>query len=439
VRVIRKIFYRYLIRLSFVAAGIGFLLSACAPARVVGPTETPPSSTELAASATVPTDSPATAPTSTLAATSQPAASVTPKLTPLLPGDTPASFEWKPVGSGFSAPVDLADPGDGSGRLFIVEKPGMIHILQNGVMLANPFLDITDQVKSDGSEQGLLGIALHPQFKSNGFFYVNYVDLDGNTVIARFKVSSNPNTADVNSEKVLLRVNQPFPNHNGGSMVFGPDGYLYMGLGDGGSQGDPKLNGQNLNVLLAKILRIDVDHGDPYAIPKDNPFVNGGGRPEIWAYGLRNPWRFSFDRQTGDLYIGDVGQNLYEEIDFLPTHAPGGSNFGWSYREGFHPYKGSPPPGIKLVDPVWEYTHDQGCAIIGGFVYRGKAIPALNGVYFYGDSCSGTVWGLSRAANGKWQSRQLFQSGVSISSFGQDQLGELYMLDLNGGQVFKLK
>ncbi len=251
----------------------------------------------------------------------------------------------------------------------VLEQPGRIRVIKSGALLATPFLDITDRVGSRGNEQGLLGIALHPNFKSNGYFYVNYTDLNGNTVIARFTVSSNPDQADQNSEKILLHVQQPYPNHNGGSMVFGPDGYLYMGLGDGGSEGDPLLIGQNLNTLLGKLLRIDVNHGDPYSIPADNPFAKGGGLPEIWVYGLRNPWRFSFDRATGDLYIGDVGQDLYEEIDYLPAGSPGGANFGWSYREGFHPYKGTPPSGLKLVDPVWEYSHAEGgCAVTGGFV-----------------------------------------------------------------------
>jgi glucose/arabinose dehydrogenase len=431
--------YRFRIHLLFIAASVGLLLSACAPQLIEQPTVLSSGSPLPSLTGIPATGLPPANPASTPIPTNPVLPSPTTKATPLLPGETPDTYQWKQIGSGLTSPVDMADPGDGSGRLLIVEKPGLIQILQNGVLLAEPFLDITDRVLSSGTEQGLLGIALHPQYKSNGFFYVNYIDVDGNTVIARFKVTSNLNVADKNSEKILLHVRQPFPNHNGGSMVFGPDGYLYMGLGDGGSQGDPHLNGQNTNVFLGKILRVDVDHGDPYAIPKDNPFVNGGGLPEIWAYGLRNPWRFSFDRQTGDLYIADVGQDLYEEIDFLPAHSPGGSNFGWSFREGFHPYKGNPPAGAKFVDPVWEYTHDQGCSITGGFVYRGKALPKLAGVYFYGDYCSGNIWGLQKGANGKWQSSLLFQSGRSISSFGQDQAGELYLLDLNGGGIYQLQ
>ncbi|HEX9019466.1 MAG TPA: PQQ-dependent sugar dehydrogenase, partial [Anaerolineaceae bacterium] len=253
----------------------------------------------------------------------------------------PAGFTWVQVASGIMRPTAIAFLPGGSGSFLALSQPGVILIYQKNQALAAPFLDLTSKVGSNGNEQGLLGIALHPQFQKNGYFYINYTDKDGNTVIARFQVSaSNPNQADPGSEKVLLRVNQPFANHNGGSMVFGPDGYLYMGLGDGGSQGDPSGNGQRLDTYLAKILRVDVDHGDPYTIPASNPFAKGGGKPEIWAYGLRNPWRFSFDRLTGELYIADVGQDLWEEIDYLPANAPGGTNFGWNYREGSHAYRG---------------------------------------------------------------------------------------------------
>ena len=332
----------------------------------------------------------------------------------------------------------MADPSDGSGRLLILEQAGRIRVFINGAILAQPFLDITDRVGSNGNEQGLLGIALHPRYLTNGFFYVNYTDLNGNTVIARFKVTSDPERADPGSEKDLLHVKQPYPNHNGGSMVFGPDGLLYMGLGDGGSQGDPHLNGQSLNTFLGKILRIDVDHGDPYAIPADNPFAKGGGLPEIWAYGLRNPWRFSFDRVTGDLYIGDVGQDLYEEIDFLPEGSNGGVDFGWSYREGFHHYKGTPPAGLKLQDPVFEYSHSLGCSITGGFVYRGHLKPDLDGMYIYGDYCNGLVWGLTRDASGKWNNTDLYATRLNISSFAEDHNGELYLFDLRNGGVYQL-
>ena len=429
-----KAFYRFMFRQVLWIVCFSLVMTACTAQVMTQPVE--PS----AASSQAPASSPTAAVQPSLSST-RPAV---PSNTLASPTPTPGpaksdSPQWKLIANGLQDPVDLADPGDGSGRLFILEKPGRIRILKNGAILPAALLDITDRVGSSGSEQGLLGIALHPSFKTSGFFYVNYTDLKGNTVIARFTISSNPDQADAQSEKVLLRVNQPFPNHNGGSMVFGPDGYLYMGLGDGGSQGDPHLNGQSKNTFLGKILRIDVDQGDPYAIPADNPFAKGGGLPEIWAYGLRNPWRFSFDRQTGDMYIADVGQNLYEEIDYLPAKTGAGTDFGWSYREGLHPYKGSPPAGVKLTDPVWEYTHDFGCSITGGFVYRGKAVPSLQGTYMYGDYCSGRVWGLKRGSDGKWQSSQLFQTGLGISSFGQDQAGEIYLLDLIHGGVYQLQ
>jgi glucose/arabinose dehydrogenase len=317
--------------------------------------------------------------------------------------------------------------------LFIVEQPGRIRILKNGQLLDAPFLDIRDRVGSNGSERGLLGLAFHPKFAENGYFYVNYTDRDGNTHIARFTAKGD--SADPASEKRLLFVQQPFPNHNGGALAFGPDGYLYIGLGDGGSQGDPYGNAQSLNSMLGKILRIDVDHGDPYAIPADNPFVNSGGAyKEIWAYGLRNPWRFSFDRLTKDLWIGDVGQDLWEEIDFVSAGTPGGLNFGWNKMEGRHPYKGSNQP--EFTAPVAEYPHGAECSVTGGYVYRGAALPEWQGVYFYGDYCSGKIWGLPRPALG--QSQLLFQTGFRISTFGVDEAGELYVADYNG-TIYRLE
>lgn len=352
-----------------------------------------------------------------------------------------AGYTWAQVGNGLIAPTDLAAPADGSGRLLVLEQAGVIRVVAGGNTLPAPFLDITDRVGRNGSERGLLGIALHPNYTKNGFFYVNYTDQNGNTVIARFTVSSaDPNRADPASEKVILHVQQPYPNHNGGSMVFGPDGYLYMGLGDGGSQGDPNGNGQSTDTLLGKLLRIDVNNGDPYTIPDSNPFKKGGGKPEIWAYGLRNPWRFSFDRLTGDLYIADVGQDKWEEIDFLPAGAPGGTNFGWNYREGKHPYKGNPPAGLKLTEPVYDYSHSEGCSVIGGFVYRGESLPEFRGIYLFTDYCSGTIWGMLRDASGAWQTQTLFQqSGMNISSFGQDANGEIYILDQASGAVYRLQ
>ncbi len=323
--------------------------------------------------------------------------------------------------------------------MFVLVQPGRIMIVHNGQLLGSPFLDITSKVGSAGSEQGLLGLAFHPDFSHNPYFYVNYTDVNGNTVIARYQAHGDQ--ADPGSEKVLMHIDQPFPNHNGGAMLFGPDGDLYIGLGDGGAEGDPLGNGQNTDVLLGKLLRIDVDHGDPYSIPSSNPFVAGGGRPEIWAYGLRNPWRVSFDRATGDLYIADVGQDNWEEVDFLPAGSPGGSNFGWSYREGLHRYSLASPPGhVHFIDPVAEYSHaDSSCAISGGYVYRGS-MQEWQGIYLYGDFCSGLIWGLLHSGPGaslSWQSRLLFQTRAHITTFGQDPSGEIYLAD-RGGTIYKL-
>ncbi|MEO8354767.1 MAG: PQQ-dependent sugar dehydrogenase, partial [Chloroflexota bacterium] len=303
----------------------------------------------------------------------------------------PDLYDWQMIISGLQRPVDLQ--ADGSGRLFVIEKPGHIRILQDGQLLDQPFLDITDRVGSRGNEQGLLGLAFHPQYAENGRFFVNYTNNNGDTVLARFQVSTDPNSADPNTELKLLGVDQPFANHNGGGLAFGSDGYLYAGLGDGGSAGDPMGNGQNTKTLLGKILRLDVDSAEPYVAPSDNPFGN-----EIWAYGLRNPWRLSFDRVTGDLYIGDVGQGAWEEIDFLAAGSAGGANFGWDFREGAHDYEGGGPEG--LIDPVAEYSHPEGgCSVTGGYVYRGS-MPEWNGIYLYGDYCTGIIWGLNRSNDG---------------------------------------
>lgn len=349
----------------------------------------------------------------------------------------PNLYTWQLIINGLNAPVGLANAGDGSGRLFVLEKSGLIRIVKDGTLSPTPFLDITDRVGSQGSEQGLLGLAFHPQYRENGYFFVNYTDVNGDTVIARYQVSpGDPQSADPGSELLLLHVNQPYANHNGGEVTFGPDGYLYLGLGDGGSGGDPQGNGQSLRTLLGKILRLDVDHGDPYTIPADNPFANGTNaneaKPEIWAYGLRNPWRFSFDARTRDLYIADVGQNQWEEIDYLPAGSPGGTNFGWNYFEGNHSFNGDPPADVQIVMPVAEYDHSLGCSVTGGFVYNGAQLPDWQGVYIYGDYCSGNIWGLKRDAQGNWQNIQLYQNVARISSFGTDESGEVYLADLTG-------
>ena len=342
--------------------------------------------------------------------------------------------------SGFSSPVDLQSTDDGSGRLFVVEQSGLIRILQAGAILPTAFLDISSRVTS-GGELGLLGVAFHPGFAQHPLFYVNYTRTVGSqiqTVIAEYQVSSaNPNQADPASERILLTVDQPFPNHKAGQLAFGPDGFLYFGLGDGGSGGDPLGNGQNLQTLLAKMMRIDIDHTSgslPYAIPPDNPFVAGGGLPEIWAYGLRNPFRFSFDSATGKLFLGDVGQNAYEEVDILQK----GGNYGWNTMEGVHCY--NPSTGCNMTGlqlPIAEYSHAEGNAIIGGYVYHGTAIPGLAGSYIFGDFGTGKIWRLTQDSTGTWQ-RVLLVTGPSLSSFGRDSVGELYILDYSGGAVLKV-
>jgi glucose/arabinose dehydrogenase len=336
---------------------------------------------------------------------------------------------------GLSSPVDAKHAGDGSGRLFIVEQRGMIRVVGNGSIAPTPFLDLTRLVNSNSSERGLLGVAFHPNYKSNGFFYVNYTDVNGDTAVVRYKVSSDANRADPNSAQVLLQVKQPAANHNGGNLVFGPDGYLYIGLGDGGGAGDTYGNSQKPEALLAKLLRIDVNSGSPYGIPSDNPFVNRAGfRPEIWAWGLRNPWRYSFDRATGDLYIADVGQNIYEEVNFQPASSKGGENYGWNKMEGKHCFRASSPCDfIGMVMPVAEYEHSRGdCSITGGYVYRGSAQPTLTGAYFFADYCSGRFWSLHRDATGAWKQTELITTNTPISSFGEDEQGELYAVGYAG-------
>ena len=407
-------------RLSLILLLLG-VLSACS-----GTTPAPSPLPTTAASATAappPTETSAPAPTSTVPPTAASAGTF----------PDPAAFTWTPVADDLDRPVDIQTAGDGSGRLFILEQAGRILVLKDGNLLPTPFLDITDEVGRSGNEQGLLGLAFHPKYTENGRFFVNYTDNNGDTVIARFQVSGDPDVADAASETPILKVDQPFPNHNGGVLAFGPDGFLYAGLGDGGSGGDPFGNGQNTDTVLGKILRLDVDSGDTYTVPADNPFGN-----EVWAYGLRNPWRFSFDRLTNDLYIGDVGQNAWEEIDFMPAGSPGGANFGWNLMEGDQPYSGGGDTS-NLIAPVATYAHGAdpgGCSVTGGYVYRGEKLPEWQGIYLYGDYCSGNIWGLLHTGSG-WQSQVMFESGFSISSFGQDQNGDIYVADLGGG-IYRL-
>lgn len=338
------------------------------------------------------------------------------------------SITWVEVARGFNRPVTLTHAGDD--RLFIVEQRGMIWILQNGERQPEPFLDIRDRVRDQGNEQGLLGLAFHPDYRSNGYFYLDYTGAGGETHIARFQVSQDSNRADPASESLVLAFEQPYANHNGGALVFGPDGMLYIGAGDGGSGGDPQGNGQRLDTLLGKILRIDVDQSPPYVVPPDNPFANGGGRPEIWAYGLRNPWRMAFDSATGDLYIGDVGQNSVEEIDFQPAGAQGARNYGWNLREGSRAYAAGSFEG--LIEPIAEYDHSLGCSVTGGGVIRDSRLPEWDGVYLFGDFCSGRLWGLRRDGQGAWLLAELQQTSWLVSSFGVDVEGRVYLIDLNG-------
>ena len=339
------------------------------------------------------------------------------------------------VAAGLSVPLYLtAPPGDA--RLFIVEKTGGIRIVREQVLLEQPFLDLSAQV-STGSEQGLLGLAFDPDYAANGRFLVHYTDLAGNTVLSRFQVSADPDQADAASEQVILTVPQPFSNHNGGQIAFGPDGFLYLGLGDGGSGGDPDNRGQDLSDLLGSILRINVRSVDPYNIPADNPFVGQlNARGEVWSYGLRNPWRFSFDRANGDLYIADVGQSQWEEIN-VSTTVEGlgrGVNYGWSIMEGSHCFRGPGCDQSGLALPVFEYSHSQGCSVTGGYVYRGPAIPPLQGHYFYADYCQGWVRSF-RFVDGQVADETSWPSltpGGSVVSFGEDAAGELYVLEAEG-------
>jgi glucose/arabinose dehydrogenase len=342
--------------------------------------------------------------------------------------------------TGRNQPLNIAHAGDGSGRLFVVERGGRIRIIKDGAVLPVPFLDVSAKVRTAGGEQGLLGLAFSPDYASNGHFYVNYTDLQGTSVIARYSVASNPDVANASSETVLLTLEQPYANHNGGHIAFGPnDGYLYIGFGDGGSANDPLGSGQNTDTLLGKILRIDVESGvQPYAIPATNPYAQTAGyRPEIWALGLRNPWRFAFDRATGDLYIADVGQTLWEEVNFQPASSPGGENYGWNIMEGAHCFQSVTCDTTGLTLPVAEYDHSLGCSITGGVVYRGAAYPALRGTYLYADYCSGRIWSLKRDGVA-WEASLLLDTPYRITAFGEDEDGNVYLTHYTSGEIYRI-
>ena len=359
----------------------------------------------------------------------------------------------------------ITQPALEKDRLFVLNQKGQIHIIKNGKTLNEPFLDISYRVHGSltpGSEEGMLGLAFHPEYKENGYFYVNYVDRNDTSIVSRFSVTHHPETADKNSEKILLKLAQPFGNHNGGHLAFGPrDGMLYIGFGDGGKWGDPYDNAQNLNTLLGAILRIDVNSGDPYSIPVDNPFIGQKDkRPEIFCYGLRNPWRFSFDRETNDLIIGDVGQNLWEEISWTTWDVSKGANYGWRTMEANHCYNPEEfCDTTGLVMPVHEYPNNAaymkilmgmdnseatGCSVTGGYVYRGADNPHLWGTYIFGDYCTGRIWSFKlkdgKPVGFKNLRKELKKHSkdvpLFISSFGEDNSGELYVVDYLGA-VYK--
>jgi glucose/arabinose dehydrogenase len=367
---------------------------------------------------------------------------VTPSATAFDPAHVAVGFEQ--VVGGLVAPLAVVSAGDGSDRIFVAQQGGQIRIVRAGSLVGAPFLDIADRITS-GGERGLLGVAFHPRFPEDPRVFVDYTDTNGDTRVSAFRVDpASPDRVDPATEQRLLFVKQPFANHNGGVVVFGPDGYLYIGMGDGGSGGDPQGNGQSLQTLLGKILRIDVDTtsgGRAYGIPADNPYADGsnGRQPEIWLWGLRNPWRMSFDRRTHDLWIGDVGQSAWEEIDVQRAGAPGGTNFGWNRLEGAHcfkPVQGCQAPGLTL--PQAEYGHDQGCTVIGGNVDRGTAQPTLFGGYLFADYCSGRVWAIDPSVDGPRPPTVVADTKHNFTAFGEDEGGELYATDISAGTLLRV-
>ena len=357
----------------------------------------------------------------------------------------PGQLRLVEIAAGFSRPLYVTHAGDGSGRLFVVEQAGRIWIVRVGQTIPQLFLDISNwlpwEVHTSGfTERGLLGLAFHPNYAGNGYFLLHYNDENGDTVLARLQVSAdNADRADPLSAQTILTVLQPYANHQGGTVTFGPDGYLYLGLGDGGSAGDPWGHGQRRDTLLGTILRLDVgvEEQAAYAIPPDNPFAeDAAGAPEVWIYGLRNPWRFSFDREAGDLFIGDVGQNQWEEISYQPAGSAGGENYGWNAFEGYALFAG----GLLFEEttaPIGIYSHRLGNSVTGGYVYRGEALPGLRGAYLFGDFGSGRMWTLVPNEAGGWQMSEFMLTAHAISSFGEDEAGELYLLDYAAGSLWQ--
>ena len=361
---------------------------------------------------------------------------------------SPVPLALERIDAGLSRPLYVtAAPGQ-PGRLYIVEQGGRILIHENGSVLESPFFDFSSLIGSSAGERGLLGLAFHPQYETNGRFYVNYTDTSGATTVALYcRYAEDEYHADPDTAEVLLTISQPFSNHNGGMLAFGPDGYLYISSGDGGSGNDPQDNGQSLDTLLGKILRIDVDSATPYAIPADNPFVGVvEARGEIWAYGLRNPWRMGFDRATGDLWIGDVGQNALEEIDFQPAASTGGENYGWRVREGTICRPGEENCDLPgAVDPIYDYARSGSQSVTGGYVYRGRALPALQGAYFFADFAGNSVFSLTRDGDGPVtvvNETENLNDGLftlsNIASFGEDLDGELYIVDYGAGALYRI-
>jgi glucose/arabinose dehydrogenase len=389
------------------------------------PTLPPPISATETTTAVAATDT-AVSPTETAVTSTD-----TPEPEPTtIPASAVSSISLEPVvQNGLTRPLYLTHAGDE--RLFVVEQRGIVRIIKDGELLSAPFLNIDGLVGDNANEQGLLSLAFDPAYAENGRFFVNYTNNQGRTVISRFQVSDDANTADADSEVILLTVSQPFGNHNGGQLHFGPDGYLYVGMGDGGSGGDPQGNGQNSSTLLGSLLRLDVS-GDEYTTPDNNPFSGDAGLSEIWAIGLRNPWRFSFDRLTGDIYIADVGQSIWEEVSFQTAASSGGENYGWNIMEGAHCYQSTDCDSEGLQMPIFEYNHDLGCSVTGGYIYRGQQFPELQGNYFVADYCTGIIWSLFQEADGSWTNQQVLDSDLVVASFGEDAAGELYMIDHNG-------